>query len=249
MCTLTWWTGDDGGYEIFFNRDEMKSRPLASPPELSEKNRVRFLSPRDSAAGGTWMLVNEFGVTIALLNWYSQQTATGRIENKRSRGQLVLELGDVKDLDSLRQRLIAFDPEEFQPFRLLAFFPGNSDLDIDYWQWSGTGEFERTDHPPMPICSSSFDRETVIKTREVDLRKALSDGAGPGRLWNYHHNLGSPESSASTVRMNRPDAQTWSISRITVDPDKVRFLYEAEALDLAVDPEVFESSLERATVG
>ena len=68
----------------------------------------------------------------------------------------------------------------------------------------------------------------------------------PGKLWDYHHNSGSREATAYTVRMNRPDAQTWSVSRVSVDPDRVRFLYEAEMPGQAGDPEVFETSLERA---
>lgn len=248
MCTLTWWRSPEpgrDGYEVFFNRDEKKTRPLALPPEALETGGVRFLAPRDGAAGGTWLLVNECGITVALLNWYSRETIAGVIANRISRGELVMNLADLRSPESLPEKLAGFDPKRFQPFRLLVFFPGNEDPFIDYWQWSGAGEFERVRCPPMPVCSSSFDRSAVVAGREARLRETLAGGGGPEVLWDYHHNNGSPEATAYTVRMNRPDAQTWSISRITVAPESVQFGYEAESLDLSRAHEWFEKSLER----
>ena len=236
MCTLTWWRSPEpghDGYEVFFNRDEKKTRPLALPPEPLEVNGVRFLAPRDGGAGGTWLLGNEFGITVALLNWYSRETVAGPIEDRISRGKLVMDLGDLHSREALPEKLAAFNPQRFSPFRLLAFFPGDSGPFVAYCQWSGTGEFEQVDCPPMPICSSSFDRTSVVAEREVRLRETLAEGSGPELLWNYHHNNGSPDATAYSVRMNRPDAQTWSISRIMVTPEAVRFGYEAEVLDLA----------------
>lgn len=75
MCTLTWWRGAAGeGYEVFFNRDELKTRPPAKPPAAGERGGVRFLSPVDTQAGGTWIWANQFGVVMALLNWYDRES-------------------------------------------------------------------------------------------------------------------------------------------------------------------------------
>ena len=68
MCTLTWWRGESGELEIFFNRDERKTRPVADPPSRFESDGVSFLSPRDPKGGGTWMTVNEYGIVVCLLN-------------------------------------------------------------------------------------------------------------------------------------------------------------------------------------
>ena len=246
MCTLTWWAGDTG-YEVFFNRDEKKDRPVATPPELSEKEGVRFLAPRDSAAGGTWILVNEFGVTFALLNWYSREVVNNPRENWVSRGQLVRELADIHDLAGFGRGLAGFEPGQFRAFRLLGFFPGEGDsgVEIDFWQWSGQGGLQRMPCPPMPICSSSFDRETGIARRKNQLGEIGGPVTDPDRLWEFHHNSGSFGTSAYSVRMNRPDAQTWSISRVTVERKRIRFLYEAECLDQVAPPDIHESCLER----
>ena len=73
MCTLTWWRGEEGEFEVFFNRDEKKTRSRAELPLKREENGMQFLSPRDPDGGGTWMLVNEHGVVLCLLNrWHEE---------------------------------------------------------------------------------------------------------------------------------------------------------------------------------
>lgn len=87
MCTLTWSRPKEGGFEVWFNRDEKKTRPIADPLALRELNGVTFLSPRDPQGGGTWMLANEFGLAVCLLNQWELDTrpTSGR---RKSRGHL-----------------------------------------------------------------------------------------------------------------------------------------------------------------
>ncbi|NIP92410.1 MAG: hypothetical protein GWO24_02620, partial [Akkermansiaceae bacterium] len=71
MCTLTWWRGTAGSYEVFFNRDEKRTRSIADPPRVHERDGVRFLAPLDPDGGGTWMLANDRGLLVCLLNrWH-----------------------------------------------------------------------------------------------------------------------------------------------------------------------------------
>ncbi len=57
MCTLTWRREGKETFEVFFNRDEKKTRSMAEPPrEFTNPDGLRFLSPVDPDAGGTWML-------------------------------------------------------------------------------------------------------------------------------------------------------------------------------------------------
>lgn len=69
MCTITWLTRDNG-YELFFNRDELRSRQRAAPPQLHQDSKIRYLAPIDSDAGGTWISANQFGLSLCLLNNY-----------------------------------------------------------------------------------------------------------------------------------------------------------------------------------
>ncbi|MCB1231899.1 MAG: NRDE family protein [Verrucomicrobiae bacterium] len=251
MCTLTWW--NDGGerYEIFFNRDERKTRETASPPTVMVRNGVRFLAPVDPVGGGTWIVVNERGLAAALLNWYDREAGDPPIEGWKSRGELTVGLADSRSRAEMLDRVAAIDTRQYPPFRLVTFAPMNdSGLDVDAWEWSAEGKLIEM-APAMPVCSSSFQTESVIAGRADRLAKvrATLPEDLPEALWNYHHGgLGRGESetpSATSVRMNRPDAQTWSISRITVDSHSVRFLYEAEKPDLTGAAEVFDVNLSR----
>ena len=75
MCTVTW-VHSQAGYELFFNRDERTGRGPESPACEAETNGVRWLAPRDSDAGGTWLAVNEHGLTLGLLNGYADSLGT-----------------------------------------------------------------------------------------------------------------------------------------------------------------------------
>ncbi|MCB1236208.1 MAG: NRDE family protein [Verrucomicrobiae bacterium] len=247
MCTLTWWRGAAGeGYEVFFNRDELKTRPPAKPPAAGERGGVRFLSPVDTQAGGTWIWANQFGVVMALLNWYDRESGGHSRERTTSRGVLLRDLAGSRGLAEAGAALRARgDLGTVKPFTLAGFEPGG---DIQVWRWDGIGELEDAAAPPMPVTSSSFETERVLRARGEAF---LSLGAAPTpeKLEAYHRNAalsGQPAApSAFTVRMNRPDAQTWSRSRIRVEEKRVVFDYLAEAPDLAGEPQPFRAELSR----
>lgn len=244
MCTLTWWLGREGRYEVFFNRDELKDRETACPPRLAERAGVRYLAPIDPRAGGTWLLVNEAGVTLALLNWYENGEPITYLPEWGSRGGLVLDLADVTDGADLARRLAAVDGGGLPPFWLVAFLPETPA--VLSWRGLGRGALEPAT-VTLPVSSSSFDTQTVLGHRR-DLF-AHVDRDDPEALWAYHHGAGDRrEPGATSVRMRRPDAQTWSISRVTVAPERVTFRYEAEPPDLAGERRIEVAELERREV-
>lgn len=214
MCTLTWWRGETGDLEIFFNRDERKTRPVAEPPALFESDGVEFLSPRDPKGGGTWMTVNEHGVVVCLLNKWELE---GRpIPSPKSRGRLVWGMAGISSMTEVAEYLKEL---EFYPaFTLVVFASGEERR----WDWNGEelSESEAT----MPITSSSYCFTEVKAERE---RVFASGKRGEA----YHLSRGET-SSAYTVRMNRPDAQTWSRSRLVVGKE-ITWEYWAEQADLA----------------
>src|SRR5882724_8716006 len=92
MCTVSWIHQDDG-YDLLCNRDELHTRKPALPPRVHERSDVRFIAPIDGDLGGSWIGVNEFGLSLCLLNRYQdgEQSAT---ESKKSRGLLLAGLMD-----------------------------------------------------------------------------------------------------------------------------------------------------------
>src|SRR6266849_6073651 len=113
MCTVSW-IHEDGGYQLFCNRDEKLTRQPASDPQVLYHDGVRFLAPIDADSGGTWLATNEFAVTVCLLNGAQRSIgipacAPFRLSNKdkkgclcyRSRGVIVLELATAKSIEEV----------------------------------------------------------------------------------------------------------------------------------------------------
>ncbi|MEJ6730387.1 MAG: NRDE family protein [Akkermansiaceae bacterium] len=219
MCTLTWSRSGPDKLEVWFNRDEKKARPIADSPSQRLLDGVSFLSPRDPQGGGTWSIANEFGVVVCLLNkWELDSTsAQGR---RKSRGQLVWRMATARSVDNLVSFLTEL--ENYPAFTLVGISAEGERL----WEWDGETLSET--EAAMPLTSSSYCFDAVKAARE--------DVFAAGKRGHHFHEASGEEPSAFTVRMNRPDAQTWSRSHVTVG-EKVTWEYLAEQPDLAGEPE------------
>ncbi|RFC46541.1 MAG: Transport and Golgi organization 2 [Verrucomicrobia bacterium] len=227
MCTLTWWNGP-GRYDVFFNRDELCSRGRAEPPLLQCLDGVRFLAPVDRPSGGTWLLANEAGVTLAILNLYEKELPEIPGAAFRSRGLLLRGLADCESLEEVAGRLGRNSVSLCNAFTLLGFDQGGPE-GFRVWRW--THDRERLSgpelDPTMPICSSSFAAEQVIAARRRAFQAIVPpDRTDPERLLAFHHDDNRGQPSAETVLMRRTDARTLSISRVRVAPERVCFEYE-----------------------
>lgn len=217
---MTWWRGE-GRYEVFFNRDELKTRSRALPPEpMTTRQGIRFLAPTDPDAGGAWMLVNEYGVSVSLLNrWHQDTNIAGPV---KSRGQLVLSLASAKSAQEVILQLRETDHSQHNPFTLVAIDP----LETLVEAWDGSRLFSEKAAPPL--TSSSYCFPEVSQAR-YDSYECLLGNDTPS-LKKYH--AGGEDQSAYTVRMNRPDAQTWSRSWLRIGDHKATWQYLEEMPDL-----------------
>jgi hypothetical protein len=234
MCSLSWHHQQDG-YEVFFNRDEKKTRGRASPPAPGQLSGVRHLSPKDADGGGTWLLANEYGVTIALLNYWNMLAKEKHAA--LSRGSLLSGLlAAHTSASAVVEQLHDVPLQGYGSFTLAAF-----DLTLVEGPMVVRWDGESLNSLPheLPLCSSSFLPEAVIRSRQRDFQ-ALPDQR-PETLWDWHRKEEAP--TAYTVRMNRPDAQTWCISRVSVTIDSIRWCYIEELPDLQGSPEVHEAIL------
>ena len=212
---MTWWRGESQ-YEVFFNRDELKTRARAIPPQAQHTAQgVEFLAPTDPDAGGTWMLVNEHGLTVCLLNRWHEEPV---VDRGKSRGQLVLGMAGLTNTRQVMDNLLKIDGSPYKPFTLVAIDQGG----VQIMAWNGVELF--TQKPTQPLTSSSYCYNDVKKARCTAYGRLLD--MNPTSLSTYQ--AGEPEASAFTVRMNRPDAQTWSRSRIRVSPGEIIWEYLEE---------------------
>ena len=233
---MTWFRHSEA-YEIFFNRDEKKTRQKATPPLLQELQGVRFLAPRDEEAGGSWMLANEHGVALTLLNlWGVGELNTTQ---KRSRGRMLTdELADVATAQEALTRLHDMDLRPYPGFTLAAFDLQQTSAPL-MAQWDGAKLLPIV--AQMPLCSSGFSPREVLTSRQ-NLFDAAPH-ATPHELWLWHTQ--EPQPTAYTVRMNRPDAQTWSISHVSISSQNIQWRYLEESLNLALPPTEHTASMAR----
>lgn len=212
MCTASWLIGP-AGYDLLFNRDELRTRPIALPPRRGERNGMRFLAPIDRQGGGTWIAVNEVGLCLFLLNRRPDREPRAP---QASRGLIPLGLIDASEVGEVGRRTIALDLTRYRPFTLGAFAPGGPPA---VYAWTGEA-LEAADAKP-PLVSSSVGDESLFAER----RATYATGAlSVRKLIAYQRSHGSGPSAAS-VCMHREDARTVSFSRVQVTAERVRLGY------------------------
>lgn len=238
MCTVTWLLTADG-YEVFCNRDERRTRAAAWPPRVRERQGVRFIAPIDGDGGGTWIGVNQFGLTLSLLNRYEANTSALPAE-PLSRGWLVLELLASRNVTEVQQRLSAQHLPSFAPFTLLTLAPPGC---ASLFAWDGLTLHAETDAAArLPLTSSSFATRAVVAARQAQFAQV---GAPLSRaaLAAFHRSH-EPEPGAFSVCMHRDNAQTVSYSHLCVTAQSATFTYLPHAPCAATGAASYATRLE-----
>lgn len=224
MCTLSWWRGSGEVFEVFFNRDERKTRGRAERPRLAELGGVRYLAPRDPDGGGTWILANTCGVVVCLLNrWHEESVGLGPV---RSRGLLVSGMAGMENVPAVEERLRGEDLTQLRPFTLAVFdLVGERGF---AWDDRHLSRVELR----MPVSSSSYHFDEVDQARRTRFAEMFGRARVEGRDLERFHADGGAAPSAYTVRMCRADAQTMSRSRVRVGRSEVCWDYWEEQPEL-----------------
>lgn len=223
------WQRDGAGYDLFFNRDEKRSRLPAEPPAVRRVGSTAVLAPKDGAAGGSWLAANEHGLTVALLNGYLGADAATALTSGQwtSRGRLVMELSDCSAVPELAKRLKTLDLASYRSFHLAAFDPRTAIL--AGWQ-GGTLERVEEDSFSPPLISSSFNFDEVAESRRGRYLEYLdaAEGSKVEAALAYHRSH-RPERGAFSPCMHREDARTVSFTWVRVDGARVQMRYAPDA--------------------
>lgn len=224
MCTLSWFA-DGNGYHVFFNRDEQKTRAVARPPSVFTENSVRFIMPIDPVGGGSWISTNEYGVTVALLNFYQGSIPEGVLV---SRGNIVKRLAIIKSLEEAERLVNQMPLKHYAPFSLVLLSTAqlSQHQRIRVLRWDG---HSLQDYAcASPLISSAVQFENVTKNRLKLYREMLSNKHGRQNtvqdFYDYHSSHW-PNPSAVSVCMHRSDAHTVSFSHVAVSEQETSFHY------------------------
>lgn len=216
---MSWFKTIDG-YELFFNRDEIKTRRRAEVPTIYSDSNVKIASPTDTDAGGTWISANHYGITFCLLNHYEKEQLI-RHTDWMSRGDIIRRLAIHSSLPNVENNFSLIDLGQYKPFRLYVLDRSGKSV---FFTWDGQKVLKEYDII-TPRSSSSYKPEMVRKARKnLFLSKKLSESKDRQAYIDFHKSH-EPGKSAYSVCMHRDNASTVSFSHIVVDAQRVAFAY------------------------
>lgn len=222
MCTVSWLPSSDG-YTLCFNRDERFTRAPAVPPAVRVRYGVRFLSPLDGDAGGTWFAVNEFGLSLGLLNRYRVPEYRLTAE-PRSRGLLLLDLVSAPTGTDALLRLTPDRLGVTQPFTLVTVEPGQP-AGITSWDGAALDTVRQAASGFLHTSSSVTEPEVAESRRALFTANAPHTAESLATLHRSH----LPERGRRSVCMHRDDAETQSYSEAIIGGDSVALRHVPDA--------------------
>lgn len=228
MCTVSWrfrqlGSNQPGGFELFTNRDERRTRPAALPPRsLTTDSGRAFLAPVDEEGGGTWIAVNADGLALCLLNHYqAAELPSGVVP--RSRGLVVTDLIDAPDVAGFARAVGELELAAVRGFRLIALDASGAAL-LATWD---THRLELIGAVAPPLVSSGFDFADVEAARIATFADLEREHGGvSSAMLDAFHRSERPAPGPYAVSMSRPDAWTVSHTRVVVDADAVELRYQ-----------------------
>ncbi|QUJ69514.1 NRDE family protein (plasmid) [Photobacterium sp. GJ3] len=226
MCTASWRITPEG-YELLFNRDERRERPLAQPPARfhSAAYQTQALMPIDPLGQGSWIAVNQYGLSLCLLNHYQGETPNSA---DSSRGQIVRALAFCPDAASVMSQFSQLRLARFAPFTLLILAPSadTTAQDIPAVCWDGKQMLVCP--VDAPVTSSSVAFETVRQNRHETFAQLTSEHISPETLMQFHHSH-APDHGFSSVCMHREHSQTVSLTQVLCNKNTVQMHYYDKA--------------------
>jgi hypothetical protein len=206
------------------NRDEQLTRAAGLPPARKFLNGCALLSPSEPG-GGTWITVNQFGISFSLINWYSVAACVRG--NSVSRGEIINAIGDAASTVFVNKVLKKYPLSKSNPFRLIGIFP--EDREISEWQWD-LKKLVCKKHRwrIQQWISSGFDEPAAQRVRGRTFRLARRQSSAGSLDWLRRlHRSHSPEEGPFSTCMHRADAASVSYTEILVAHQRAIMRYLA----------------------
>ena len=232
MCSVSWLL-EENGYQVFFNRDEQKTRALAMPPKQYQVNGVDIIIPLDPTGGGSWISINEFGLSLCLLNNYQGIVPDGPLI---SRGLLLKNMSSSRNIAQLTEAFHRLELSSFAPFTLLAFAPNLTQHNgvVVAYKWDGVQQsIVETD---SPLFSSGVDLARVQAYRQAKYDQLISTGKNQQNLLMFHSHHHSEQPHLGTC-MHRSDAHTVSFTHLRNRHGQASMFYAPGAPCEPIKPE------------
>jgi len=225
MCTISF-IARKRGYLLAMNRDEKLSRVKGLPPKTISVEGRAVICPSEPG-GGTWIALNDAGVSFALINWYSVKAALDI--NSISRGGVVASVAAQILPDAVSEILTKFPLPQINPFRLIGIFPASRQ--VFEWRWNlKTPVCEGQSWKSQQWISSGYDEPQAQRMRTKTFQLALRQkGAGSLAWLRRLHRSHTPAPGPFSTCMHRVDAATVSYTEIVATRRQASMIYGPEA--------------------
>lgn len=224
MCTLSFLPEADG-YVVAMNRDELKSRGVASGPAIHEIGDVSAIYPQESS-GGTWIAVTSRGNLLALLNW--NLAAVAQLPQKvRSRGEIIPSLLTEETAEETDRALRNGKLIGIHRFRLIGIFA--REQDIREWKWDGEHLSSRWHEWARNHWFSSSRSDVRAEASRSRACEMMWQGASqePSDWLRKLHSSHLPEAGAYSICVHREDASTVSFTEVQYRMGELAMTYVA----------------------
>lgn len=247
MCTVSF-IPRQHGYALAMNRDEQLTRAAGLPPAQTILRGCRVLAPSEPG-GGTWIAVNDCGVTFALINWYAiPARAPGQAV---SRGQVVRTAGSAPTPAAAEAALAQLPLTQINPFRLIGVFPAIRE--VIEWRW----DLQQLVRQPQrwrerQWISSGVDEPAARRSRGRAFRQAWRQKTAGSLPWLRRlHRSHAPHAGPFSTCMHRADAATVSYTEVLVSSSQVWMRYHAgrPCANPAERPVKFDTTTQSIAVG
>ena len=216
-----------GGYLVGMNRETPRNRPQDHGPQVRSLGRVYVVHPTTST-GGTWIALNSYGITLALLPWQRiPLTPSVPSEEQREPEQILPELLSVQGDQELSDRLAKLSMERVAPFRLIGIFPAQAR--IVEWLWNQERWFIRPrSWRPRLWASSLQNEEAVQKERRALWEKALQEPDAGTPIWlRRFHRMHVVQPDSASICVHGEAVCTSSYTEILVVGRRGQMTYHA----------------------
>ncbi|MCK6485746.1 MAG: NRDE family protein [Phycisphaerae bacterium] len=228
------------------NRDELRIRPAAMPPEIRRRGSRTAIMPIDPLSDGSWIAVNDAGLAATLLN-VNPPAPPGLMQStlRNSRGILAPRLMACSTLDEAERHTADIDPDAFPPFRLVVV-DRNGLIDC-----RGDGSSLRRQRlalssHPLLFTSSGLGDHLVEQPRRALFESMFTHEADWPAAQVAFHRHAWPDRRHVSVCMERDEARTVSHTIIDLERGRATLTYYGDAPDRATSPVALSLSIREA---
>ena len=220
MCTVSFIPVHDK-FLITSNRDEKLTRKIAEPPGMFEYNGQKLFFPKDTDAGGTWIVMKENGDAAVLLNG-ALISHKAEPSYRRSRGLILL------DIFSTERPSVAFtkiDLSGIEPFTIV-LLENNC---LHEFRWDGSERYckQLNENKPYIWSSATLYDGFAARKREQWFASFLNTHPTLTQqdILNFHRFTGDGDKQNDLLMVRGETYTTVSIASILLTKDRGSIKY------------------------